>query len=148
METNTRRKLPLKVNHYAFGVIAIALFMGIIFGAQVLGVWSTSGRVDGQGSPVQLTGTDVAEIKGWMVLGDIAASYKIPLNEMLVAFKLPADTPATAAIKDLEGQGQNFSTTTLRTWIAERLGSPVPVITPSSGTKGGSSGTKPPSTGR
>jgi hypothetical protein len=123
----------------------------IILGAQGLGVWSTSGRVDGQGSPVQLTGTDVGEIKGWMVPGDIAASYKIPLAEMLVAFKLPADTPATAAIKDLEGQGENFSTTTLRSWIAARLGSSVPVITPSTGTKsgsGGGPGTKTPSTWR
>ena len=44
MQTSESRKLPFKVNHYAYGIGAVVIFMGIILGAQVLGVWSTSGR--------------------------------------------------------------------------------------------------------
>jgi hypothetical protein len=134
METTSKRKLPLKVNHYAFGVIAVVLFMGIIIGAQVLGVWSTSGKVDGKGNPVQITGKDPAEIKGWMVLQDIATTYNIPVEEIYAAFKLPSDTPPTTAIKDLEGKGENFTTTTLKAWVAQRIGvAPPPISTTKAG---------------
>jgi len=138
MKATAERKLPLKIHHYVFGIGVVALFLGVILGAQLLGMLNTSGRVDAKGNQVQIKGTDVTELKGWMTLGDIATAYKVPLQEILTAFKLPAETPGTTAIKDLEGQGENLSTTTLRAWLAERLGNPAPVITPSAETKGGS----------
>jgi hypothetical protein len=150
METQLKRKLAPKVNSYLFGVGIVVIFMGIILGAQLLGLWSTTGRVTPSGAPVEIKGSDPAEIKGWMKLEDISTAYKIPLSEMLLAFKLPADTPGSAAIKDLEGQGENFSATSLRTWVAQRLG--VTLIattfaassgTPKSGTGSGSSNKAP-----
>lgn len=89
--------------------------MGIFLGAQLLGIWSTSGRVTPSGAPVEIKGSDPTEIKGWMKLEDISRAYKIPLSEILAAFKLPTDTLGSAAIKDIEGQGENFPATTLRT---------------------------------
>jgi hypothetical protein len=137
METTSKRRLPAKVNHYVYGVMVLVIFMGVIIGAQLLGVWNTSGKVDSSGNPVTVTGKDPAEIKGWMVLQDIATAYNVPVEEIYAAFKLPADTPPNTAIKDLEGKGENFSTTNLKTWLAKRLGvNPPPVSTPKSGGSG------------
>ena len=135
MEATTKRCLAPKVNHYVYGVMTVVIFMGVILGAQALGLWSTSGKVDTSGKPVEITGKDPAEIKGWMLLGDIATAYNVPLSEIYAAFKLPADIPATTAIKDLEGKGENFSTTTLKAWIAQKIGVAAPPIatTPKAG---------------
>ena len=54
------------------------------------------------------TGTNPDEIKGWMTLADVSKAYNVPVAEMLAAFELPADTPETTAIKDLESE--TFST--------------------------------------
>jgi hypothetical protein len=142
MTPSVKRQLPPKVNHYVFGILAIALFMGIILGSQVVGVWGTSSKMDNTGQPVPVTGKDPAEIKGWMILQDVSTGYNIPLEEIYAAFKLPTDTPATAQIKDLEGKGENFSTTALKTWMAQKIGMPPPppLATPKSG---GETKTKP-----
>ena len=132
MEAQLGRKLSPKVNPYIFGVGIVVIFMGLILGAQLFGFWSASGRLTPSGAPVQLTGSDPADIKGWMKLEDISASYKIPLADILTAFKLPAETPGSMELKDLEGQGENFSVTTLRNWVAQKLGKSLPVATPGS----------------
>ncbi|NWJ45672.1 MAG: hypothetical protein HXX08_07315 [Chloroflexi bacterium] len=135
MGTTTKRRLAPKVNHYVYGVMAVVTFMGIILGAQAMGVWTTSGKVDTSGKAVEITGKDPPEIKGWMLLGDIATAYNVPLAAIVAAFKLPADTAASTAVKDLEGKGENFSTTTLKAWIAQKLGvaAPPTVSTPKAG---------------
>jgi hypothetical protein len=140
MQTNTKRRLAPKVNHYLFGIMAVTLFMSIILGAQALGIWSTSGKLDSGGKPVQVTGKDPTEIKGWMVLQDLSTAYNIPMAEIYNTFKLPSDTPPNVAIKDLEGKGENFSTTSLKSWIAQKIGVvPPPISTP----KGSGEKTKP-----
>ncbi|NWJ46978.1 MAG: hypothetical protein HXX08_14040 [Chloroflexi bacterium] len=135
MGTTTKRRLAPKVNHYVYGVMAVVIFMGVILGAQALGVWTTSGKVDTSGKAVELTGKDPAEIKGWMLLGDIATAYNVPLADIVAAFKLPSDTTASTAVKDLEGKGENFSTTTLKVWVAQKIGvaAPPTVSTPKAG---------------
>jgi len=42
----------------------------------------------------------------------------VPVADILSAFDLPADTPASTALKDLESE--NFDIPTLRTWLQER----------------------------
>jgi hypothetical protein len=108
----------MKVNPFVFGVIVLAVFFGVLGGAKAAGVWSVSGKLDAAGEKVQPTGASVDEIKGWMTLGDVSAAYGVPLAEILAAFELPADTPATAQLKELESDA--FSVKELRTWLGER----------------------------
>lgn len=86
--------------------------------AQATGIWSISGKVTASGERVQLTSSNPDDVKGWMTIGDVATNFDIPVPELLQAFQLPVDTPATIAIKDLESD--LFSATNLRTWLKER----------------------------
>jgi hypothetical protein len=109
----------MKLNPWIFAVLVVVIFMGTIGGAKAMGAWSISGKVSTTGEKVLPTGTNVDDIKGWMTLQDVSAAYKVPVAEILAAFALPADTPASTAIKDLESE--DFSTTNLRTWLKQRL---------------------------
>jgi hypothetical protein len=108
----------MKINPIIYGIAVIVIFFGAIGVAQAAGVWSISGKVTAGGEKVQLTSSNPDDVKGWMTIGDVAINFGIPLPELLQAFELPADTPATTAIKDLESDV--FSTTNLRTWLKER----------------------------
>ncbi len=110
----------MKVNPFVFGFLILVLFFGLIGGAKALGVWSVSGKLTSTGEKALPIGQSVDEIKGWMTLGDISTAYNVPLEEILAAFELPADTPATTQLKSLETD--TFSVTDLRTWLAARLG--------------------------
>jgi hypothetical protein len=92
----------MKINPIAYGFIVLIVFFGIILGFQSAGIWSTSGKVDSSGKAIQPSGTDPSTIKGWMTLDQIGNTYNIPLEEILAQFNLPAETPATTALKDLE----------------------------------------------
>lgn len=110
----------MRVNSYLYGFLAVALFVGIIFGAKSIGVWSTSGKVTSTGEKITATGANVEEIKGWMTLGEIAKAYNAPISEIAAAFDLPTDVAPEKAIKDLESA--TFSVTNLRTWLSARQG--------------------------
>lgn len=110
----------MKVNPFVFGVLILVLFFGVIGGAQAAGIWSVSGKLNAECEKALPTGQDAQEIKGWMTLGDASQAYNIPLAEILAAFALPADTPASTQLKSLESE--QFSVSNLRTWLAERLG--------------------------
>ncbi len=108
----------MRINPIIFGVLVIAIFMGTILGFQAAGIWSVSGKVTSGGEAVQPSTADLNSIKGWMTLDQIATTYNVPLADLLTQFELPADTPATTAIKDLETD--LFSVTNLRTWLQAR----------------------------
>jgi len=110
----------MKIKPVVFGVLVLFIFFGSIGVAQAAGLWSISGKVSTTGEKVMLTSANADDVKGWMTLGDVATTFDIPLPELLAAFNLPADTPATTAIKELETD--EFSTTNLRTWLKERQG--------------------------
>ena len=117
----------MRVKPIAFGILIVTLFAGTVGVAMAAGAWQTtrrsasgSGTGTGPGTEVPATITDVTEIKGWMPIGDVASATGVPLAEILAAFDLPADTPATTPVKDLESD--LFSVANLRSWLAERAG--------------------------
>jgi hypothetical protein len=110
----------MRINPFVYGFLVLVIFFGAIGGAKAAGVWSVSGKLTSTGEKVLPTGTNPDEVKGWMTLADVSKAYGVPEAEILAAFELPADTPATTQIKDLETD--TFSTTNLRTWLKERLG--------------------------
>ena len=118
----------MRINPIIYGVLVLIVFFGIILGFQAAGVWSTSGKVDSSGQSIQPSAADVNTIKGWMTLEQIMTTYKVSLAELLTQFDLPADTPPTTTISELESE--SFSVTNLRTWLQSRLKSletPQPV---------------------
>ena len=108
----------MRINPFIFGILILAIFMGTILGFQAAGIWSVSGKVTADGQAVQPEAADVNSIKGWMTLEQVATTYNVPLADLLTQFELPADTPATTAIKDLETD--SFSVTNLRAWLQVR----------------------------
>jgi len=100
-----------KLNGLLYGALALAIFMGTIQVAQANGYWNVSRK-----APM---GTNVEEIKGSMMLGDVSTAYKVPFQEILVAFQLPLDTPPSAKVKELQSGG--FSPSILRSWLQEKM---------------------------
>jgi hypothetical protein len=112
----------MKINPFVYGVIVLVVFMGVIFGFQAAGVWSTSGKVNASGQALQPSAADVNTIKGWMTLEQVSTTFGVPVPEILSAFNLPADIPSSTAMKDLESE--TFDITRLRAWLLERQAAP------------------------
>jgi hypothetical protein len=108
----------MRINPIVYGGLVLTIFFGVILGFQSAGIWSTSGKVNASGEAIQPSAADVNSIKGWMTLEQITTTYKVPLSDLVKQFKLPADTPLTTAIKDLESD--TFDVTSLRTWLQSR----------------------------
>ena len=112
----------MKINPFVYGVLVLTVFLGIIFSFQAASVWSTSGKVTGSGERIKASAEDVNTIKGWMTIGEVSATFNVPLADMISAFNLPADTPASTALKDLESD--TFDIPALRAWLQERQSKP------------------------
>lgn len=108
----------MRINPIAYGGLVLVVFFGVILGFQSAGIWSTSGKVNASGEAIQPSAADVNTIKGWMTLEQITTTYNVPLSDLIKQFNLPADTPLTTAIKDLESD--TFDVTRLRTWLQSR----------------------------
>jgi hypothetical protein len=106
----------MKIKPLVYGIVVLALFFGVIGGAKAAGLWAVSGKLTGTGEQVQPTGANVEEIKGWMTLSDVSTAYNVPVEEILAAFALAADTPGSAQLKELESP--TFSVRSLRDWLA------------------------------
>ena len=76
----------------AYGLLVIAVFAGVIGIGMASGTLQTTGRTASGGGRVAPQGESVAEVKGWMFVGDVAAAWSVPLPELLAAFDLPVDT--------------------------------------------------------
>jgi hypothetical protein len=116
----------MRIRPAALGILVLVVFLGTVGVAAATGTWATTGRSagggeggGGGGGRVELaTGADAGDVKGWMAIGDVADAFGVPLPELLAAFDLPADTPPSTALKDLESD--TFEVLALREWLAER----------------------------
>ena len=135
----------MRINPFVYAILVLSVFLGVIYASQSAGLWSTSGKQDSQGRAVQPNSADVSTIKGWMTLEQISAAYNVSLEEIIQAFNLPADTPASTAVKDLESD--TFSVSGLRDWLASRssgpsvqpTATPLPTVAPTPTPSGGGS---------
>lgn len=108
----------MKINPVVYGVIVVIVFLGIIAGFQLAGFWSTSGKVTASGERIQPSAADVNSIKGWMTIDQVSTTFGVPVTDILTAFKLPVDTPASTALKDLESD--TFDIPSLRSWLQDK----------------------------
>jgi len=123
----------MRIKPFIFGILVLVIYFGTLQAFKAAGIWSISGKVTSGGQAVQPSADDVNTIKGWMTLEQISTAYNVPLAELLQQFNLPADTPASTPIKDLESEV--FSVSNLRTWLqsraqpAETGSTPLPAAT-------------------
>ncbi len=118
----------MRLNPLVYGLLVLGIFLGVIVGFRSAGVWSTSGKVTGDGQAVMPDSSDVNSIKGWMSLEQISATYGVPLDELLRHFDLPGDTAPSTALKDLESE--TFDVTLLREWLKSRGETDQPAAAP------------------
>ena len=116
--TNEHSASHDRIPPVAYGLLVIAVFAGVIGIGMTSGTFQTSGRTTAGGERVAPQGESVAEIKGWMAIGDVADAWSVPLPEILTAFGLPTDTAPATALKDLESD--LFSVPALRDWLEAR----------------------------
>jgi hypothetical protein len=114
----------MKVNPFIAPAVVVVALLGSVFGAQAAGLWSTSGR-----TAVNLRQMAPADIKGWMTLQQVSEGVGIPHDELYALAGVPADVPATTALKELEKLAPGFEVSSLRDALAEyveRRASPTP----------------------
>lgn len=114
----------MRINPFVYGFFVLAVFLGIVQGFQAAGVWSTSGKIDSAGKRVQPSAADVNTIKGWMTLEQVTSAFGVSQEELAAQFGLPADTPASTPLKDLESE--TFSVSDLRLWLQVRSSPAAP----------------------
>lgn len=111
----------MRVNPFLMPVVLIAALLGTVFLAQAAGAWSVTGR-----STVSLTDLAPADIKGWMTLQQVIDGVGISKEELYALVNLPADLPASTALKDLEKLIPGFETSALRDALIARSGGVTP----------------------
>ena len=113
----------MRVNPIFVPLLFGFVLFGTVFGSQLLGLWSVTGR-----TAVNVANMTAADLKGWMTLTDVMTGIKISKPELYDLMKIPADVPETAALKDLEKIVPGFETSTLRDALTARGAvAPAPV---------------------
>jgi hypothetical protein len=112
----------MKINPFVYGILVVSVFLGVIYGFRAVGVWSISGKIDGEGKAIQPSAADVNTIKGWMTLEQVSTAFGVPVADILSAFDLPADTSASTPLKEMESD--TFDMLMLREWLQEQLQQP------------------------
>ncbi len=121
----------MRVNRFLMPGLLVAALLGTSLVAQAAGLWSTSGR-----DAVDVTHMTPADIKGWMTLQQVIDGVGVSQAELYALGGIPADVPASTALKDMEALVPDFSVETLRekltAWAAgpaEAGGATAPVGT-------------------
>lgn len=111
-------------------ILAVAVLLMTVFGANQLGLWSTSGRTS-----VNLENMNALDIKGWMTIQQVSDGLRIPVNQVRTALSVPASAPDSTAMKDLEKLIPGFETSQARDILGKAVPNmpalPVPTIAPS-----------------
>lgn len=114
----------MRVNPLFVPLIVIVALLGTVFVAQVLGVWSTSGRA------TNLTTLTPTDIKGWMTLQQVIDGLGIAQDELYALGNISSDIPPTTALKDLESLVPGFETSALRDALTARFSTPATTPSP------------------
>lgn len=115
----------MRVNPIFVPLLFGFVLFGTVFGSQLLGLWSVTGR-----TAVNVANMTAADLKGWMTLTDVMTGIKISKPELYDLMKIPADVPETAALKDLEKIVPGFETSTLRDALTARGAAAPALIAP------------------
>jgi hypothetical protein len=87
----------MSVNRYWVPITVIAVLLGTVFGSQIFGIWSVSGRTS-----VDMGELAPEDIKGWMTLQQVADGLGLSIEEVYQVGGIPAEISPGSALKDLE----------------------------------------------
>ena len=97
LEFKARRRV---VSPLVLGAATLVIFFGMVLATQAAGVWKA--RPD---SLTEITGEgvtlDAANIRGFMSLNDIEATYGMPAEELIRQLGLPENTDQTRPVSDI-----------------------------------------------
>jgi hypothetical protein len=82
-----------RISGLAYAALVLLLFFGTIQIAQQAGLWSVSGKYTPEGKPVQLSGADPAEVKGWMTIQAVLDAYHVDKDALYAEFTIPPTCP-------------------------------------------------------
>ncbi len=103
----------MRVNKYVMPIVLIVSMFAVVLAAQAAGMWLVTGST--QVVPTTASGRpDPEAIKGKMTLDEVIAAYAVPQADLYAALQLPAELPASTAIKDLESVIPNFEVDLVR----------------------------------
>jgi hypothetical protein len=98
----------MRIGQRAMAVVVVAVMLGTVGIASLAGWWQTTNQKK-PGTVSDSTGTsrtDPADIKGSFTFGEISSLYKVPLEDLGTAFRIPEDTSVSAfQCKSLESLG-------------------------------------------
>ena len=98
------------MNKYLMPILVLVALLGSYVVAQAAGFWAVSGK-----AMIDLENlTSSADIRGWMTLEQVIQGFGIPQAVLYAALGIPADIPASSALKDLEGIVAGFEITAVR----------------------------------
>ena len=123
----------MRVNRFVLPIVIIVTLLGTALVAQAAGLWSTSGR-----TAVDVGNMTPADLKGWMTLQQVMDGLGISQAELYPLAGIPAEVPASTALKDLEPLVPDFEVSLLRdkltAWAAGAAApadsAPAPAVTP------------------
>src|SRR5476651_135898 len=81
--------------HILVAVIALSALASIFFGLRSYGSYLLLRSAYEAGRP------QLSSLRPWMTLDHVAASYRVPLNELLPRLGLPPDTHRDESLKDI-----------------------------------------------
>ncbi len=126
----------MKLNSFALGAFIVILLFGGIGVSAAMNLWQTesskiaatysTGKFSGQANP--------ADIRGSYTFGDVNKNFGVSLQDLSVAFRLPASTdPALFQVKDLESIYADLpfevGTASVRMFVAFYKGLPYDLTT-------------------
>ncbi len=117
------------VNKFLMPILVLAALLGSYLVAQATGFWVVSGKamIDVENL------TSSADIRGWMTLEQVSQGFGIPQAVLYAALGIPADIPASSALKDLEGIVAGFEVTAVREAVDAYLSGGAAPARPGSG---------------
>jgi hypothetical protein len=117
----------MRINPLVAPLAMIIILLGAIFGANQVGLWSTSGRTS-----VNLQNLTALDIKGWMTLQQISDGMGLPVEQVRYALNVPMSAPNSTAMKDLEKMIPGFETSHAREILGKSMSVvlPTPTIAP------------------
>ncbi|MDQ7841463.1 MAG: hypothetical protein RDU83_10610 [bacterium] len=111
----------MRLNPYIYGILAVVLFLGVIYGAKAGGLWSTSRRAAGPSRQiaVEVNSMNADDVRGSMTFAEVSRAFRIPVADIYAAFNLPADTPPSKQLKDVL-RANKIEVDELRDWLKKR----------------------------
>lgn len=104
-----------------YGILFLGLMLGGIYSAKAANIWQVSGKINPDGSKVELKGADVEEIKGWVTLGDAIEAFGLEKETVYRDLGIDPSISSDAQLSELaEETDELVSPSVLKDYISSQ----------------------------